>query len=248
LENDLQGVRALPITSILLNQKLDKVAGDFEKALRRELSHKTPITYEVEEQSPTATNAVLKDIGRSFVADLTNKMVSRSVGTLAGTVIGSAAGGVSQNLTKSWAAEAHHMGIVRFDIVQPKQAALYVHVGRHNDIAYAERLFYVTDLKKKIMQPVTLSSSNFEGNVRACAKLNKDRELVRRALAFSRSNVNVSVSSARVPITANSLFLIEPSVRGSLLIAHTLLKKKIIMYYFDAKEFFAIASLIEIML
>jgi hypothetical protein len=136
---------------------------------------------------------------------------------------------------------------LNFQIQQPRPAQLQVHLNRHGIGCHGGSLLYRTPLNKAVDGEVSFDDrGRWNGDPATVQKLSTNRELSKRLTNFARMRSNVR----GIDIQISRLAKILPQENGSLLVINTLPKMLAMGFSasLDAKEFFALAALIEITL
>jgi hypothetical protein len=133
---------------------------------------------------------------------------------------------------------------LNFQIREPRAAQLQVHLNRQGIGCHGGTLIYSCPLSKSAGGEVSLDDrGRWAGDTGTVAKLGAVRDLAKRLGNFARTQSNVG----GVDIRIQRLVRILPQSSGSLLLIATL-PKMVSMGFsasLEAKEFFALAGLIE---
>jgi len=133
---------------------------------------------------------------------------------------------------------------VHFSLPAPRPLTLAVHVARQGIGSHVSGLLYSASLSKQAPGEVTLDDKGkFQGEASLAAKLNGDKALVKRCVAFSRTAANLG----GVDVTVPRFFKLAPEGNGSALVVGTLPKVGMLGFKvtLDAKEFLELAPAIE---
>jgi len=137
---------------------------------------------------------------------------------------------------------------VIFDFQQPRVAQLNVDINRQGIGCHAGSLIFSTFINKPVNGPVSMEgpkmfgTSKFIGDSDATAKLNNNKDLLKLADKFARTKTDVAGG-----LKMDRFFKIEPYNNGATLVIVTLARATSMgmSATTDAKDFFAIAQMIE---
>ena len=187
-----------------------------EEKIREELGAAGPVPYQVHGgEAGTAT------IG-SFLSDIGNALI----------------GGKDETLFR-----------LNFDLAQPRPVNLQVSMNRQGVGSHAGLLMYSTKIAKPVAGEVSLEDpkffgkSKFAGDATAAAKLNGNGDLIKRCNDLAR----VESQSGGLTLKIKRCCKVIPHEGGSMLIVATLPRQTKMGFSaaVDAKEFFAIADIVE---
>ncbi len=198
------------------SQDAATVGPKVEEKIREELGATAPLNYEVE-----TGDAATATLG-SVLSDIGNAII----------------GGKDNTLFR-----------LNFDLTQRRPTRLQVSMSRQGVGSHAGLLMYSAQLSKSVPGEVALEDpkffgkSKFAGEASTAAKLNANGDLIKKANELAR----VESQSGGLTLKIKRCCKVVPSENGSLLIIGTL-PRPIKMGFsaaVDAKEFFAIADMVE---
>jgi hypothetical protein len=134
---------------------------------------------------------------------------------------------------------------VCFDLKQPRPMTVHVRVDRYGVGSNLASALFSTTLSKPITteavleDPKTFGSSKFTGDPAAIAKLNANKDLIKRAGKFARTEW--------LKISAPRMFKIAPQDGAAVLLAATLPRSYAMGFKvtYDVAEFAELAALVE---
>lgn len=198
------------------SQDAATVGAKVEEKIREEVGAGSPLTYTVEtgNANPSTAAALLHNIGSMLV------------------------GGQAETLFQ-----------LHFEVDRPRCTHLQVSVNRQGVGSHVGLLLYSAPLARSVADeilledPKMLGKSKFTGDAGACARLNANGELLKRANELARTESQ----SGGLTMKIQRYCRIEPQETGSVLVVATL-PRPIKMGFsatVDAHAFFELADLIE---
>jgi hypothetical protein len=136
---------------------------------------------------------------------------------------------------------------VCFDLQQPRTVSVQVRINRQGVGSHIGSVLYRTGLAKTISgevsleEPKMLGSSKFVGDSTAAAKLNSNKDLIKRAGKFARTE------APNFKLKAPRLFQVKPEDGAATVLAASLARSYGIGFKvsLDVREFIDLAGLIE---
>lgn len=132
-----------------------------------------------------------------------------------------------------------------FDLPTPRPAQLRAHVNRQGVGCHVGGLLYSTNLAKQVGGEVALDAKKaaFAGDPALAAKLDGNKDLVKRIDKLARTKANVG----GIELTVPRLCMIKPDQGGALFLLGTLGRSHAMGFKMsmDAKEFLDVAALVE---
>ena len=198
------------------NQKPENVAPKVEEIVRKDLGVNDALPFTVDETGATKEGAL-------------NAILKDGASMLFG--------GKETNLFT-----------VNFDFQQPRASQLNVQINRQGVGCHAGSLIFSTFINKPIKGPISMEgpkmfgTSKFIGDSEASAKLNNNKDLLKLADKFARTKSDVAGG-----LKMDRFFKMEPFNNGATLVIITLARATSMgmSATTDAKDFFAIAQMIE---
>ncbi|HEY6541782.1 MAG TPA: hypothetical protein VIZ18_12625 [Ktedonobacteraceae bacterium] len=218
-----------------------------EESLRKELGLTTPISYSVDARDmhklskSEFASKFAKDVGKMFVTKFPGEFIgSSALGSLVDV-------GMEKVAEKKRMFEFELLCSIHFDITRSRRAQLHVDVSRWvKGSSIVNRLLFVSELTRPVGGEVTMERQ-FIGHLQTCAKLNANKDLLKKTIHFRKSSL--SFSNPAVPtLKVEPLFKIVPQGQGSILAIQTLPKTTAFgfgTYIFDAKAFFELVTMLE---
>lgn len=199
---------------IYSTQNPEVVASKIEEILRKDLDLQKTMPYSIEQ------TGVKKGAAASIAADAARMLF----------------GGYGTSLFE-----------VKFDLTIPRAASVSFNVQRHGLACFVGPIMFTTTLNKAVRSEVCLDdpkifgTPRFKGQEDACARLNKNKDLLKMADKFSRIKSNVSGGG-----TIKRHFAVIPAARGSDFVVITLPHLTgLTSATTDGKNFFLLADMIE---
>ena len=198
------------------SQKPEVVGAKVAQLLQQDLGAATPLPYEIE----------------------TSGVGKAGAGTVLKEALGSLFGGKEVLLFT-----------LSFNLESPRWAKLDVQMNRQGVGCHGGTLLYSARLAKKIAgeisldDPKTFGNSPFSGDPAACAKLNANKDLLKKANTFACT----SGDAGGMKITAPRFFKLVPDGDGALLVGATFGRPHMMGFKMSmrSKDFFELAGLIE---
>ena len=160
----------------------------------------------------------------------------------AGVTVGNVISGMGRML---FGGTADLMYTLVFDVPTPRPMQLRAHVNRQGVGCHVGGLLYSTRLAKPVAGEVALDEkkAQFGGEPGLAAKLNGNKDLVKRIDKLARTKANVG----GVELTVPRLVQIKPDPAGTLLLVGTLGRSHAMGFKMslDAKELLDVAAMVE---
>ena len=154
---------------------------------------------------------------------------------------------LSDAATHLFGGEEALLMIVCFDLQQPRPVSVQVRLNRQGVGSHIGSILYSTRLAKPIggevslEEPKMLGSSKFTGDATAAARLNSNKDLVKRAGKFARTE------APNFKLKAPRLFQVKPEDGVATVVAASLARSYGMGFKvsLDVQEFIDLAGLIE---
>ena len=133
---------------------------------------------------------------------------------------------------------------IHFQLTQPRNGELEVHINRQGAGCYAGSLVFSAVVNKRIAGEVSFGDDGkFSGDAQSAGKLNGSKDLLKKCDAFAMKKGGITGFEVSIP----RFFKIAPNDYGAQVVGATLPRSKSMGFSatFNSKEFWEIVSLIE---
>ena len=193
-----------------------QINAEIEEALRRELGLTAPLAFTIEDKSEgrTGRDMLLSDVAATFVGGSANRLYA-----------------------------------LNFMLPGVRPTFMQITLLKFGVGTVIGTIFFASDIAKPIAgevmleNPKTFGSAQFVGEAQACAKLNTQPGLCKRADTFARTNVTYGGAIFRI----ERLFKLQPQATGTRVVATTLPKPPMLggNAVLFAQEFITLVGLLE---